>query len=302
MKASDARKNQLKSREFSFSRSRGIVWVCDLESSSKYLNDNACAAELEKFLPRLYLISASIVEAAGGKFIKWTGDGFLAWFDVPLHRELSDKATIVFNLISHLSSFVNVTQLGAQVEKRFVLRHGVTYEKDAVLAEIKTEGESPALDLIGRDVVLAFRLSGIKAKYPGIATQKELADSLERTAKTALYFRRWQAKNEEILKFFKGERRGTSAIYVSADKVHKASSLSSLIKNSKKTIARAENRAEGNEKARSTAEDFVAALWDGPPWCKQLLMEYVRFLQDELLAPLKKMIEITESEIHSKEQ
>jgi class 3 adenylate cyclase len=68
---------------FEFERSRGIVWVCDLSKSSTFLNDNDTASALESFLPRLYWASAMTVEAAGGRFIKWTGDGFLAWFETP---------------------------------------------------------------------------------------------------------------------------------------------------------------------------------------------------------------------------
>jgi class 3 adenylate cyclase len=75
-------------KEFKFSRSRGIVWVCDIVNSSKYLNDNESADDLEEFLQRSYWAAAIIVEAAGGGFIKWTGDGFLAWLETPLHREL----------------------------------------------------------------------------------------------------------------------------------------------------------------------------------------------------------------------
>jgi len=36
-----------------------------------------------------------VVESAGGRFIKWTGDGFLAWFETPLHRELGKVADAV---------------------------------------------------------------------------------------------------------------------------------------------------------------------------------------------------------------
>lgn len=59
-----------KDRDFSFARKRGVVWVCDIAGSSRYLNDDASAQDLEDFLPRLYRTAAIMVEAAGGEFIK----------------------------------------------------------------------------------------------------------------------------------------------------------------------------------------------------------------------------------------
>src|SRR6266568_880871 len=77
--------------KFEARRSRGIVWVCDIESSSKYLNSNESAEALELFLQRFLFLSLIFVEAAGGGFIKWMGDGFLAGLKPPLlaHSESS---------------------------------------------------------------------------------------------------------------------------------------------------------------------------------------------------------------------
>ncbi len=57
-------------RKFGGRRSRGIVWVCDIASSSKYLNNNDSAAALEMFLQRFLFISLIFVEASGGTFVK----------------------------------------------------------------------------------------------------------------------------------------------------------------------------------------------------------------------------------------
>jgi class 3 adenylate cyclase len=63
---------------FTFQRSRGLVWVCDLANSTRALNDDASVDALEEFIPRLYWTSMQAVEAIGGLFVKWAGDGFLA--------------------------------------------------------------------------------------------------------------------------------------------------------------------------------------------------------------------------------
>ena len=104
--------------KFQFDRSRGIVWVCDVIKSSKYLNDDESVSDLEQFLPRLYWVSNVLVEAYGCQFIKWTGDGFLAWCPLPLHRELGKKAAAIIFAATMLGHLVNVTQLGIDTKKK----------------------------------------------------------------------------------------------------------------------------------------------------------------------------------------
>src|ERR1051325_11309894 len=162
---------------FDFNRSRGIVWVCDLLGSSKFLNDNKTADSLEQFLPRLYWAASVAIEAGNGRFIKWTGDGFLAWFETPLHRDLGEKAFAVFEAAWYLTFLVNVTQLEIKAERKFKLRHGIAYEHDALLTTITHSDGHESLDITGRAVVLAFRLSGIEASFPSIATQKDIIDA-----------------------------------------------------------------------------------------------------------------------------
>lgn len=125
---------------FKFRRSRGIVWVCDVAGSSSHLNSETGVEDTEAFLPRLYWVAALAVESAGGKFIKWTGDGFLAWFETPLHRDVKKVARRCLDAVWHLTVIVNVTQLGLAPGKPFKVRHGVAYEQDALLTEITHPG------------------------------------------------------------------------------------------------------------------------------------------------------------------
>jgi len=122
--------------EFEFDRSRGVVWVCDVAGSSSRLNSDGGVEDTEAFLPRLYWTAALAVESAGGKFIKWTGDGFLAWFETPLHRDLGRTACRCLEAVWHLTLMVNVTQLGLAPKRRFKIRHGLAYEQDALLTKI----------------------------------------------------------------------------------------------------------------------------------------------------------------------
>jgi len=138
--------------KFKFDRSRGIIWVCDVVESSKHLNDDNSVSDLEQFLPRLYWLSNVFVEAYGCHFIKWTGDGFLAWCPVPLYREMGEKAAAIIFASTMLGYLVNVTQLGINTKNKIRIRHSLVFENDALLIAITHNKHYQSLDLIGRSV------------------------------------------------------------------------------------------------------------------------------------------------------
>ncbi|HBV16180.1 hypothetical protein [Chryseobacterium carnipullorum] len=102
-------------KEFKFERKKGIVWVCDVIKSSSYLNSNDSVDDIEEYLPRLYWTANNLVNSFGGTFIKWTGDGFLAWFDVNLDRNKRKIADKVFKAAWHLTFLNNASQLGVKL-------------------------------------------------------------------------------------------------------------------------------------------------------------------------------------------
>src|SRR5512145_1616152 len=123
----------MSSNSFNFKRARGIVWVCDVENSSRYLNNDETASLIEEYLPRLHWVARRIATSAGGEFIKWTGDGFLIWFECELHRERGKFAKKAFEAAWYLTLLTNVTCLGIDTEKRIKLHHGITFEEDALI-------------------------------------------------------------------------------------------------------------------------------------------------------------------------
>jgi len=131
-----------------FARARGLVWVCDVSGYTSLLNGSAAGAT-EDILKRLYWLGCQLVPLAGGKFIKWTGDGFLAWFSVELNRDATRIASSVLRAVWHLSLLCNVTSLGAHFQsKKPRLRHGVTYEQDAVFATMVRGQDELSYDII----------------------------------------------------------------------------------------------------------------------------------------------------------
>ncbi len=143
-----------------------------------------------------------------------TGDGFLAWFETPLLREAGDIASRVFNAAWNLTLYVNVSQLGVKAPAKFKIRHAVTFEHDALVLDLEYSDKN-ATDVLGRAVVLAFRLSSIKSGFPSIVTQGELIKVTEDTS--TVKFRKLRFSKEEKLKYFKDEPWGTSDVFASCE-------------------------------------------------------------------------------------
>jgi hypothetical protein len=269
-------------KEFKFERKKGIVWVCDVIKSSSYLNSNDTVEEIEEYLPRLYWTANNLVNSFGGKFIKWTGDGFLAWFDVDLDRNKKKIAEKVFKAAWHLTFLNNVTQLGVKPQTKFGIRHGVTYEKDGLLFEIQEHGDNRSLDLIGRAVVLAFRLSGIQAKFPSIVTEKEIV--LENSSYCK--FNNWNPSKNDILKFFKGETLGIEEIMISSEKATKnrSENIEDLKKRVKDLIHEVDNNISSDKEIEESLFKFLQLMKSGPDWCSEVVNLELEFN--------KKMLEI----------
>ena len=268
--------------KFESRRSRGIVWVCDIASSSKYLNNNQSAEALEIFLQRFLFLSMIFVEAAGGTFIKWTGDGFLAWFETPLHRDVGDAAFRVFNAAWSLTFYVNVSQLSVESTVKFKIRHAVTLEHDALVIDL-AYSDKGATDVLGRAVVLAFRLSSIKAEFPGIVTHRELLKLVKDTG--TINFKKLKMSKDDRLKYFKEETWGTSDIFVSGGKAQRSVGLKTLIKRTRELIGNAES-GNSNAKRMDFMTKVMTEMANGPHWCGEVRRRST-FLQEKFAGSVK---------------
>ncbi len=266
--------------DFSGIRSRGIVWVCDIANSSRHLNDDAAVADLEVFLQRFLFVSSQFVEAAGGQFIKWTGDGFLAWFETELHRSASRIVSTIFDAAWHLTVLTNLTKLGVHSKAKFKIRHGVTFEHDALLLNIKYSDGRTDTDLLGRGVVLAFRLSGIDAPFPGIVAQGELIEAHQRHGTLQRPFKRLRLSRDDRLRYLKGERWGAESLYVSSDKQPKASSRQGAMRNVQRALDMAAGTCPNPDvpERLEVTRKWVGALSSGPEWCQEALRELGEYI------------------------
>jgi class 3 adenylate cyclase len=294
----------IKESKFTFTRrSRGVLWVADIVGSTKYLNDDEAVSQLEEFLPRLHWVARLIVTASGGKFVKWTGDGFLAWFEMPLHRNLGRTAFIALRLAALLTLLTHITQFGLAHEKRkFRIRHAVMYEQDALL--MKTGGRQ-SFDLIGRNVVLAFRAVSVPTEFPFIISQKEIVEASK--DQFPAHFVHWTPKDEDILKYFKGESWATRSLYVTAMKKVKPRNFEAALKSLRRIAKRHEDTMkivsdQGQKMLSEHDAKLVRAMEEGfkngPPWAQQTVADTGRFLTDFYggLKPLVNFLEKVKKE------
>lgn len=270
--------------EFGFRRARGVVWVCDVRDSSKLLNNDKMALTLEHFLPRLHWLGITAANSAGGVFVKWTGDGFLAWFETPLHRDVTRTVAEALEAIWHLSFTVNVTQLKSESSSRITVRHGLTYEHDALITELTHKDGHRSIDVIGRAVVLAFRLSSISAHFPGVVMDATVAKAAKEGYWPHISVKSWNPNASDVLRYFKGEKWGTRGLAVSTEKKGKRS-LRSIVKTSTRIIAKVDQKAPMEMTPFSVR--YTEAFQNGPEWARAVQHDEAAFIRVSLLQPLK---------------
>ena len=103
-----------------------------------------------------------------------------------------------------------------------------------------TDEHGEHFDLIGRSVVLAFRLTGMKADFPSIVSQREIVEATIKEGISQIKFKKLNLSAEDRQRYFKGERWGTTNLYSSAERRPRPRSTNSLLRTVRKTIAEAE--------------------------------------------------------------
>ncbi len=287
-----------------FERKRGIIWVCDVQDSSKALNSDNAVDSIEEFLPRLLWIGRQVVEAARGSFVKWTGDGFLSWFPCELERERARIVASAFDAAWHLSFTNNVTNLAVKSSgsPSFILRHGITWEPDALVMSIEESNDHRSMDILGRDVVLAFRLAGIRVDFPHISTQKAIADIASKHTHTNHTFNSLNLSDDDVLKYFKGELRSLRQLVGSSAARKSRRSKRPVVDQVMGSFKMLGSDLQGQPDYRKMVDEYVYRLRSGPRWAREILDKETRFISKDLIATLLKVFESSGNIIESIEQ
>lgn len=277
---------------FSYGRGRGIVWVCDVEGSTQYLADPEDAGQFEEFLTRFMWVAQCLIAATRGELVKFTGDGFLGWFELPLHRDLPSKTHAVLQAIWHTSFLVNVTQLGLKPKRKFHVRHGLAYEQDALFLKNSHPGNN-AKDIIGEAVGRAFRLSEIPAKFPGVAAEIQFEAAIESFSPLGA-FRRKKLSAKEVLRYFKGRSLGVKEILVTVQAPSQKKNLRAVHQNATEAIAKASGTSINAGKDSEFIERFASMFLKGPEWTRTVWELETTFIRENLFNSLKEIIPLLE--------
>ena len=275
-------------------RDRGVLWVCDISKSSSYINDDALAGDIEEFLPRLHWVSSLAIRSIHGELIQWTGDGFIAWFPLEVERQLGQTCNRIIEAIWHFTAFINATQLCVESSRPFRIRHGLTYEPDALVTLTTHEDGHESKIISGRNVVLAFRLAGIESDFPNVATQHKVWDAVSARTRNLVNLKQWKPTPEQLLQYFKGERTGTMSLYVSGRPKAKAAPPEAWIAKAHALISKVESARRSSQVDSLFVDNFYPDLAGSKAqaWCRESLDTYVRFLRENTAGPLTKALDV----------
>lgn len=278
--------------ELRFSRSRVLVWVCDVEGSTAALNSPSRVQEAEEFLTRLYWLSERMAHHTGATVMKWTGDGFLAAYTLPLDRDLAAVASTMANAAWHLSYLVNVTSLAVTDQPFLRLRHGMASDRDAIIIESGSR-EAPQRDVIGRGVVFATRLAALRAPFPNCVMHGDAARAA-RDAQCRHTFRRRKLSAEQVTKYFKGERKWTDDVHEMCDRPRRHRTAASAVRGMKRTIASIDSNIPP-----AWLPSLMASMDTGPRWAQDMKSAWIGFTRTHMLGAVVAAVEAFD---HTKNQ
>ena len=271
-----------------------MLWVCDISKSSSYINNDDLAADFEAFLPRLHWVSSLAIDAIGGELIQWTGDGFIAWFPLEVERELGRTCNKILEAIWHFSAFINITQLCVDTPKPFRIRHGLTYEPDALVTYTRHQNGHVSKIISGRNVVLAFRLSGVEADFPNVATQQKIVQVVSARSKNLANLKKWELTADQLLKYFKGEKLGTMGLFVSGRAKLNQPRPDAWVERAENLITRADGVRRRAPVETGFIDNFFSHLAQSHDhvWCRESLDAYVAFAREGLAGSLGTVLDV----------
>lgn len=239
-------------------------------------------------------VSSLAIHAIHGELIQWTGDGFIAWFPLEVERQLGRTCNRILEAIWHFTAFINITQLCVDSPRPFRIRHGLTYEPDALVTLTTHQDGHVSKTISGRNVVLAFRLSGVEADFPNVATQQKIVPALSARTKNLMNLKRWKLTEAQLLKYFKGEKQGTTGLYISGRPKMSQSRADTWVTHAETLLMRAESGRNRAAVESTFVENFFPDLVHskGQDWCEESLDLYVRFLKENMLGSLQKALDI----------
>ena len=202
-------------REVTVERASRLVLAGDLAGfHSSYVSGNQVV--LEEMLRRFYVLSSLVVRAAGGELVKYTGDGFLAVWDMAADfRENARVALGIDYAAFVLSAFVRVSRLDLGSALPVHVRQAMTVEPAALRIGYR-EGAGPVRhDYVGKMINLAFRIQALPGSFPFMAAHQDFLDVAQMylPESQGLRYAKRPVSEEEVDRVFKGTVAGADSVF-----------------------------------------------------------------------------------------
>jgi hypothetical protein len=168
-------------------------------------------------------------------------------------------------------------------------------EHDAIASRIT--GIEGSTELIGRSIVLASRLAGLPSPYPSILIHKGLAVEAMESSESKLYFKRYPISQQNVDRYFKGERKGTDQIYALTSQKPRKPSLAAAVKKARQALDNLDSHKNVNMDHAVSLGILLARLEDGPQWVGPCIKAYVTFIRDEMGGALRQFIDLADSKM-----
>jgi len=130
------------------------------------------------------------------------------------------------------------------------------------------------------------------AAFPGITAQRDIVEVAGDGP--SLQFHRWIPSADESLKFFKGEKWGTHALYVSRANKPRVRSKRAVAKQARLAIQKAEGQGLVDDARLAFSKSLHDGMMAGPEWSREVAAHYTQFIKEELLGSLKAVLRVLE--------
>jgi len=138
-------------------------------------------------------------------------------------------------------------------------------------------------------VVLAFRAAGIGAGFPHIVAQDDVIRALPKEETIRYKFGKLKLTREAVLKYFKGQRWQTGALYASGIKRSRKTSMRALLRRSKKAL-KVVDQPEKHPAKSVFSGQFIKRLDGGPGWARDALETYYTFIERDIAGALRDFV------------
>lgn len=107
-------------------------------------------------------------------------------------------------------------------------------------------------------------------------------------------FKRWTLSAEQLLRYFKGEKTGTMALYMSGSAKVNQPKADAWVARAQRLLARVDGSRRPAQIDSTFVDHFYRDLVNSKDqdWCRESLDVYTEFLRNEMAGPLTRVLDV----------